>query len=144
MKRTLFAYLTCLLMPVQLLAQSLLIIVPLEAVDTYPGKSYSQVGTRQSTDFTGFKGVPAYLVEEVIRSSNTVKGQSQFEAYQSGKLTANEWRKVKASYGRDTVGLSPTPLRHRINSLVGTDTQGRRVVIVDANNNQDFSDDRVL
>lgn len=144
MKINLISYLPCLLLSAQLLAQPTSITVPLASVDTYPAKSYSQVGTSQSADFTVFKGIPDYLVEKVIRSSNTVRGQSQFEEYQKGKLTAEAWKKVKASYGRDTVGLSPTPLRHRINALVGTDRQGRRVVIVDANNNQDFSDDRVL
>ncbi|NID08672.1 hypothetical protein [Fibrivirga algicola] len=133
-----------LLLPCQLLAQSPAVTVPLEPVDTYLIKAYSQVGTNQTTDFAGFKGIPDYLVEKVIRYANTVRGQSQFEAYQQGKVTAEEWKKNRANLGRDTVGLSPTPIRHRINTLVGTDRQGHRVVIVDANSNCDFSDDRVL
>ncbi len=143
MKRNLLVNLLFLLLPVQLLAQSSSLAVLLQPVDQDPNR-YNQVGTRHSTDFTGFRGVPDYLIAKAIRSSNTVQGQTAFEAFQKGELSETEWKNTKASLGRDTLLLSPKPLRQRINAVVGTDRQDRRVVIVDANNNQDFSDDRVL
>lgn len=144
MRRIYTLYLALLYLPDQSIAQSTSIEVPLQVIDRYLPKGYSQVGTNQSTDLTGFQGIPDYLVEKVIRSSNTVRGQTQFEAYLNGKITKAEWEKSKATFGSDTLALSSAPLRQRINSLVGTDKQGRRVVIVDANNNQNFGDDRAL
>lgn len=133
-----------LLLHTQLIAQSTAVDVELQSVNRYFPKAYNQVGTSQSTSLKDFKGIPIFLVEKVIRSSNTVRGQSQFEAFQRGELSESEWRKIKQSYGRDTTAFSGRPLRQKINALVGTDKQGRRVVVVDANNNQDFSDDQVL
>lgn len=133
-----------LLLPGRLLAQSPLIEVPLTKVDQYLPKATNQVGTSQSTDLTGFRGIPDFLTEKVLRSSITVRGQMQYEAYLSGKLTKTEWESTKQGLDIDTTLLSKKPIRQRINTLVGTDTQGRRVLIVDANNNQNFGDDRVL
>jgi|GEM_PF-4698327 len=133
-----------LLLHTRLIAQSTSADVELQSVNHYFPKAYNQVGTSQSTSIENFKGVPIFLVEKVVRSSNTVRGQAQFEAFQRGELSETEWRKIKQSYGRDTTALSNRPLRQKINALVGTDKQGRRIVIVDANNNQDFSDDQVL
>ncbi|MFD2574512.1 hypothetical protein ACFSUS_28005 [Spirosoma soli] len=144
MEHKTIAYLLLVFLPALSIAQSKTVEISLKSVDNYFAKAYNQVGTEQSTDLSGFQGIPDYLVERVIRFSNTVRGQSKFEEYQMGKLTPAEWEKAKASCACDTTALSPAPLKQRINTLVGTDKQGRRVVIVDANNNQNFSDDRVL
>ena len=133
-----------LLLPCQLLAQSALIEVPLQKVNQQAFKGTNEVGTSQSADLSGFRGIPDYLTEKVIRSSNTMRGQMEYEAYLSGNLTKAEWESTKQGLGADTVLLSKKPIHQRINTLVGTDKQGRRVLIVDANNNQNFGDDRAL
>lgn len=118
--------------------------VPLTVANTKPPRYNHQVGTGQTTDLSGFRGVPAGLTEKVLRTHNTIRGQTSYEAFRRGELTQVGWEETKRMLGRDTVYLSPVPLQHRINTLVGTNMAGQRVVIVDANNNHDFGDDRVL
>ncbi|GAA4412566.1 hypothetical protein GCM10023187_39880 [Nibrella viscosa] len=104
------------------------------------------MATSISFDFSGFRGVPNDLTEKAICYGNTIPGQTKYEEYLQRKITKEEWQQFKVSAGHriDTTLLSPQPIKHRINTLIGKDKQGRRVVIVDANNNQDFSDDQVL
>lgn len=118
--------------------------VPLEVVNTARPKFYSQVGTSQSTDFTKFRGVPTNLTEKVLRTANTISGQVAYESFLRGEIDQIAWGQIKQGLGGDTLKLSSKPLRHQINTLVGTDKAGQRVLIVDANNNRDFSDDKVL
>ncbi|MEZ0609671.1 hypothetical protein ACAW74_14230 [Fibrella sp. WM1] len=118
--------------------------VTLDILNTKPPRHNNQVGTGQTTDLTGFSGVPAGLTEKVLRTHNTIRGQTSYEAFQRGEITPASWEETKRMLGRDTAYLSPKPLRHRINALVGTNVAGQRVVVVDANNNRDFSDDKVL
>ena len=118
--------------------------LPLEVINTARPKFYNQVGTSQSTDLTKFRGVPTNLTEKALRTANTISGQAAYESFLRGEIDHIAWEKTKRGLGRDTLQLSSTPLRHQINTLVGTDKAGQRVLIVDANNNRDFSDDKVL
>ncbi len=120
------------------------ITVPLDIVNAAPPKRYSQIGTGQSSDITAFRGVPTNLTEKVIRTANTASGQSSYELFLRGEMSKADWEQKKRMVGGDTIYLSPTPLKQQINMLVGTNTVGQRVVIVDANSNRDFSDDRAF
>ncbi len=132
-----------LLLSCSVLAQTT-ITLPLEVVNTARPKHYSQVGTSQSTDFTKFRGVPANLSEKVLRTANTIRGQVAYESFLRGEIDRAAWEQTKRTLGRDTLQLSPKPLRHQINTLVGTNPAGQRVVIVDTNNNSDFGDEQVF
>ncbi|MBO0937310.1 hypothetical protein J2I47_12205 [Fibrella sp. HMF5335] len=138
--KTLFAFL---LLSGPVIAQTT-ITVPLEVVNTKHPTLYSQVGTGQSTDLSAFRGVPGNLVEKVLRTANTVRGQASYASFLRGNISQSEWEKTKQGLGQDTTYLSRKPLRHQINTLVGTNTAGQRVLIVDANNNHDFGDDRAF
>jgi hypothetical protein len=120
------------------------ITLPLEVVNTAPPKFYSQVGTGHSADLSMFRGVPTNLTEKTLRTANTVRGQAAHESFLQGKMTQTEWEKTRRMLGRDTIYLSRIPIRQQINTLVGTNAVGQRVVIVDANNNHDFGDDKVF
>lgn len=121
------------------------ITVPLTVVNSSLPKQYHQVGTSQSTDLTRFRGISVNLTEKVLRTANTVAGQVSYESFLRGDMDKATWEKLKRDrIGPDTIYLSRTPLRQQINTLVGTNKAGQRVVIVDANNNQDFGDDRVF
>ena len=120
------------------------ITVPLDVINTAPPKRYIQVGTGYSADLTGFRGVPANLTEKALCTANTIRGQTAYESFLRGEMSQTEWGKTKRGLGKDTIFLSHKPLRHQINTLVGTNTTGQRMVIVDANNNHDFGDDRAF
>ena len=120
------------------------ITLPLTVVNTPLPKGYIQVGTSQYTDLTRFRGVPANLTEKVLRTAVTVAGQASYESFLRGEIDRATWEQTRKRVGADTIHLSRKPLKQQINTLVGTNTTGQRVVIVDANNNQDFSDDKVL
>lgn len=118
--------------------------LPLQVINTALPKSYSEVGTGQSTDFTKFQGLPSGLTEKVIRTANTIPGQAMYESFLRGETDKTTWEQTKRGLGSDTLQLSPEPIRHQINTLVGTNMAGQRIVIVDANNNHDFGDDRMF
>lgn len=118
--------------------------LPLEVINTGRPRHYIQVGTSQSTDLSKFRGVPTNLSEKVLRTANTIRGQVAYESFLRGETDRATWDQTKQKLGRDTLQLSTKPLRHQINTLVGTNPAGQRVVIVDANNNRDFSDDQVF
>ncbi|MBO0932299.1 hypothetical protein [Fibrella aquatilis] len=120
------------------------ITIPLDIVNAAPPKRYHQVGTGQSNDLSGFRGVPTNLTEKVLRLANTVAGQAAYESFLRGELSEAEWTLKKRQVGSDTIYLSRKPLRQQINTLVGTNAAGQRVLIVDANNNHDFGDDKVF
>lgn len=120
------------------------ITLPLEVVNTKLPTFYSEVGTGHSADLSAFRGVPTGLTEKALRTANTVRGQASYESFLDGKLSQVEWGKTKQGLGHDTIFLSRKPLRHQINTLVGTNAAGQRVLIVDTNNNHDFSDDKVF
>ena len=120
------------------------ITVPLEVINTAPPKRYIQVGTGQTADLSGFMGVPANLTEKALRTANTLGGQAAYESFLRGDMSPADWEQKKRQLGSDTIYLSRQSLRHQINMLVGTNAAGQRVVIVDANNNHDFGDERVF
>ena len=133
-----------LLTPYVLLAQPNVTDISLRPVVDYASNSVREIGTEQSVDFSGFRGIPDYLTEKVLCSARTIAGQVKYDEFLSGKISKTEWEAFQETHRINTGLLSPRPIKHRINTLVGFDQQGRRVVIVDANNNQDFSDDQVL
>lgn len=120
------------------------ITLPLNVINTPLPKGHIHVGTNQYTDLARFQGVPANLTEKVLRTAVTIAGQASYESFLRGEIDSPTWEQTKKRLGADTINLSRKPLRQQINMLVGTNTAGQRVVIVDANNNQDFSDDKVL
>jgi thiol-disulfide isomerase/thioredoxin len=90
----------------------------------------------------GFKGVPDTLARYVIRKATTLLEQDLYERYQQGTISKEQWRLLQPQI--DGTRISKNSIRHAINSLVGLTKTGKKVVVVDQNNNQDFSDDSVL
>lgn len=90
----------------------------------------------------GFRGLPDTLMRYVIRSATTLVEQDLYERYQQGNLSEKQWLLYRPQL--DLTRISKKPIRQVINCLVGLTKTGQKVVVVDQNNNQDFSDDSVL
>jgi thiol-disulfide isomerase/thioredoxin len=134
------------------LGQSKTIAVYLEPVVGYLPDSYQTISTGFSNympgyeerEFADFKGIPTSLVEKKIRYHDFIRGQENYQLYRKGKLRLENWQAFIKRSKIDTTQLCPYPVKSRINILIGKNEQQRRVIIVDANNNQDFGDDQAL
>ncbi|MFI5423011.1 MAG: TlpA family protein disulfide reductase, partial [Nitrososphaerales archaeon] len=81
----------------------------------------------------------------IIKEFDFQPAQAIYELYfrLHGEMKKDILMQALARYHTDTLQLSKTPIKHMVFLLVGTNTKGERVIITDANNNLDFSDDRV-
>jgi thiol-disulfide isomerase/thioredoxin len=90
-----------------------------------------------------FKGVPPELSRTLIKELDFQPEQGMYELYKrlSGKMPSEMLVKELARYHADTLALSSSPIKHSVHILCGMTDKGKRVIITDANNNLDFSDD---
>ena len=120
----------------------LLVKVPLTPMlETKPFGGAAKITYVLSTN-NSFRGLPDTLTRYVIRSASTLVEQDLYERYQQGNLSQKQWLLFKPQL--DLTRISKKPIRQVINCLVGLTKTGQKVVVVDQNNNQDFSDDTVL
>jgi thiol-disulfide isomerase/thioredoxin len=119
-----------------------LIKVPLTSVlKTKPFGGAAKITAILSTN-AGFQGLPDTLTRYVIRTMATLVEQDLYERYQRGEIAKKNWLQLQSQL--DTIRISKKPIRQEINILVGLTKTGKKVVVVDQNNNQDFSDDSLL
>lgn len=92
-----------------------------------------------------FTGLPASLKVKMIKQIEFQPAQSLFECYLRywPNIPATALTSELARYKVDTMQLSRKPIKHMVYLVTGIDDLGRRVIIVDANNNYDFSDDKI-
>jgi thiol-disulfide isomerase/thioredoxin len=91
-----------------------------------------------------FRGIPADLTQYLIKELDMQPEQGMYELYKrlNGKMSASTLLKGLPKSRTDTLSLSAVPIRHTIHFLTGISKAGKQVVITDANNNDDFSDDQ--
>lgn len=92
----------------------------------------------------GYTGVPDNIDEYVIRTISMQPEQDYWELYQKGFLDAGQFGNLMSRFAIDTTQLADFGYKHRVLILVGTNNQGKRVIIADKNNDQDFSNDPVF
>ena len=70
--------------------------------------------------------------------------QSVYQNYLQGNITKERYEELqnKWNWKPDTLELSKNPIKTKIAFAIGTDTSGITKMIVDVNNNLDFSDDK--
>lgn len=90
-------------------------------------------------------GVPSTWENIRYGEMETNTYQSAYQDYQLGKISLEEYNDFQKSVGwhPDTLNLSKEPLKTNIALIVGKDSSGYYKLILDANNNHDFSDDSV-
>ncbi|MCC6725027.1 MAG: TlpA family protein disulfide reductase [Saprospiraceae bacterium] len=87
-----------------------------------------------------FKGVPKNL-KYTIGCLDFQKEQTVFEKYRAGMPLKDE--EFDVLYNTDTTQLSSQPTKHQLFIMVYFEGQ-KKVMVVDSNMNQDFSDDEIL
>jgi peroxiredoxin len=91
-------------------------------------------------------GIPGDWTEAKKGDININIYQTVYQNYLQGNISPEWYEKLQASWDwvPDTVNLSKTPLKTKIAFAFGKDSAGEIKMVVDANNNQDFSDDVIF
>lgn len=95
--------------------------------------------------FVFAKGIPDSWTEVGQGSIETNTYQTLYQNYHLGKISADYYANLQQSWNwtPDPEQLSIKPIKTTIIFATGTDVSGNKKVIVDANNNLDFSDDTI-
>ena len=94
-----------------------------------------------------YKGIPKDLSSYIIKILDFQPPQGQYELYLrlNGKMPVEALAQGFSFYTfqlKDTAKLSRTPIKHFVSFLIGKNDNGQTIIIGDANNNYDFSDDK--
>lgn len=93
--------------------------------------------------FLKVSGVPQNWTDTKVGDINSDIYQYVYQNYHLGNIS-REWfeeLKKKWDWEPDTLNLSKEPIKCRAAFAIGIDPNGTTMVVVDANNNYDFSDD---
>ena len=118
--------------------------INLQHVKGYGPFLNGNVITFPSKDSIYYKGVPKDLDEYVIRSIIEQPRQHFWNLYKAGKMTKERFEQFATYYKLDTTKLTTDLVDSEIIILIGTRHDKKRIVIIDSNNNEDFSDERIL
>ena len=91
-----------------------------------------------------YKGVPESITEYVVRSFSLQPEQDLWESFRKGYISEGQFVNQANWFGIDTTTLATIEYNHRILILVGTNENGKRVIIPDTNNDRDFSNDEMF
>lgn len=89
-------------------------------------------------------GVPASVKEYVVRQISLHPEQQYYNYYKRGIINKEFFLHMIRNKNIDTTILSESPTDHIIDIIIGSDEKSDRVIIVDANNNEDFGDDELF
>ena len=93
--------------------------------------------------FLKVSGVPKNWTDTKVGDIHSDMYQYVYQNYHLGNIS-KEWYdelKIMWNWEPDTLNLSKEPIKCRAAFAVGNDSTGNAMVVVDANNNYDFSDD---
>jgi len=97
-----------------------------------------------NNDSIQYKGIPTELKEYVVRSMPLQSAQYYWDTYKKGKIDKDRFLKIVTRFKIDTTKLANTPYDYYVAILIGTNQKGKRVIIVDSNNDEDFSEEQIL
>ena len=91
-------------------------------------------------------GIPEKWTDTKQGDIETNMYQSVYQNYISGNITKERYESLQKSWNwiPDTLSLSKEPLKCKIAFAFGIDSTGITKMVVDANNNLDFSDDNIF
>ena len=89
-------------------------------------------------------GVPQNWTDAKIGHIQSDMDQYVYQNYHLGNISKEWYEKLQKMWDwkPDTLNLSKEPIKTRAAFAIGNDSVGNTMVIVDANNNYDFSDDK--
>ena len=118
--------------------------INLQHVKGYGPFRNGRVITFPSRDSIHYKGVPKDLDEYVVRSIIMQSRQHFWNLYKSGKMTKERFNQLATYYSLDSTKLTSDFVDSEIIMLTGTRHDRKRLIIIDSNNDEDFSGDRIL
>ncbi|MBD1263172.1 TlpA family protein disulfide reductase [Maribacter polysiphoniae] len=91
-------------------------------------------------------GIPKNWTDVKIGDVDTDIYQSVYQNYYLGNITKERYEELQKTWGwePDSINLSKKPIKSKIAFVFGKDSVGELQMIVDANNNHDFSDDDIF
>jgi thiol-disulfide isomerase/thioredoxin len=91
-------------------------------------------------------GLPENWTEVKLGDIDTDILQTVYQNYKLGKISQTRYEELQKGWdwNPDTLELSITPLKTKIAFVYGKDETGQLKMIIDANNNLDFSDDDIF
>lgn len=129
------------------------LVIPLQSVQKSAGIFtmtfiYDKSNTNDDSLIV-YKGVPDNINSYIIKTLDFQPEQGVYELYTRlhGDMPLEALKQGLAPYNfllKDTVKLSRLPVKHFVSFLVGRNKVGQVVIIGDANNNYDFSDDKLF
>jgi thiol-disulfide isomerase/thioredoxin len=92
------------------------------------------------------KGVPQNWTDVKLGDITLDYKQVVYQNYKAGKISEEWFKNVKSgwSWEPDSTKLSKKPIKVQVAFAVGKDAEGKKKLVVDANNNLDLSDDRII
>jgi len=96
--------------------------------------------------YLNVSGIPDNWIDVKQGDIYTNIYQSVFQNYYLGNITKERYESLQKSWDwiPDTLNLSKEPLKCKIAFAFGKDSTGEIKMVVDANNNLDFSDDKIF
>lgn len=102
------------------------------------------VSTYINLDEKKFKGIPKHLVEYKIKSYPLQKDEDLYKLFKTGLLSQKRYAKIISYYKTDTSKLYKKDYKGSINLLYGITRNAKIMLILDENNNYNFSDDHIF
>ncbi len=120
------------------------IVIKLHTANGYGVFSTGRVILGPIDDSLYYKGVPDEIQEYVVRRKIMQFFQYFWSKYKNGDIDSALFDKYYSYYKFDTTKLTNEIVDSEILFLIGTKNNGKRVIIVDSNNDEDFSGEKVL
>lgn len=129
----------------RLLAQPKQIIVNLVPVFENRPFSYSRIIAWSYTDSSvKYSGIPKNILAPGIREFNYQRGLFYYQLFRQHKLSERKFAELMKTRKIDTTKLTILPVKQHLAAMIGFDKDSNYVVILDANFNNDFSDDSLF
>jgi thiol-disulfide isomerase/thioredoxin len=97
-----------------------------------------------NNDSIEYKGVPNEIKEFVVRSMSLQSSQYYWELYKKGKIDKEVFLNVVSRFQIDTTNLDNISYDCQVLILIGTNKKEKRVIIIDSDNDEDFSNEKIL
>jgi thiol-disulfide isomerase/thioredoxin len=125
-------------------AQNNDIVISLKPVNGYGEFTPGRMIIFPENDSIQYRGVPNNIREFVVRSMSLQNVLSYWNLYKKGKIDKERFLKISTELNIDTSKLTEAPVDYQVIILTGTNQKGNRIIIVDSDNNEDFSNDKIL
>ena len=118
--------------------------IPLHTEKGYGPFIVSRHLVKPIRDTISYKGVPVNIKEYVVRSYHFQKEQLYWDQFRTGKISEEQFLKYASRYNIDTTKLTKDFVDEEVLFLIGTNQNEKRIIIADADNNEDFTGEKIF